>query len=334
MERENFINILENQKKKDINNKYNNFFNSLAEDIKKIPNILFYGPPGTGKYSESLKLIEKYSPSGLKYEKKMYINSIKNEHIIKISDIHYEINMENLTCNSKQLFNDIYINIIDCIESSYNKNGIILFKNFHYIDYELLDIFYSYIQKTINSNIIIKYIIITENISFIPENIVNLFKILYYSKFSFTNYIKLSNVKNKTILLKMQKTQESENINKMIENIDNIALLKFYHLNDNNEFINKKYSICDNLVNIIIDKNIDYFLIRNTLYDLLIYNQNIHDSIFYILSNVIKQHKNVPKTFLDNIYLKLCEFFKYYNNNYRPIFHLESLILTIIKELE
>ena len=45
----------------------------------------------------------------------MFILSNKNEHIIKISDIHFEINFENLTCNSKTLFTDIYNNIIDSI---------------------------------------------------------------------------------------------------------------------------------------------------------------------------------------------------------------------------
>ena len=299
-----------------------------------------------------MKIIEKYSLSNLKYEKKLYIKSIKNEHIIKISDIHYEINMENLTCNSKQLFNDIYTNILDCIETTTKKYGIILFKNFHLIDYELLDVFYSYIQKTINSNLHIKNIIITENISFIPDNILNKFKILYYSKLSFTNYIKLSNVKNKNTLLKIQKKNQEKNqekirkkirknqeksrknINKIIEKIDNINLLKFYNINDNEDFLNSKYSVCDNLVNIIINNKLNYVIIRNNLYDILIYNLNVYECIFYIIENIILQHnKKFSTDFLDKLYFKTCEFLKYYNNNYRPIYHLESYILYIIKEL-
>ena len=68
----------------------------------------------------------------------MIINSSKNEHIIKISDIHYEIDLENLTCNSKILLNDIYNNIIDAIQSSKDKRGIILCKNFHEINNEII----------------------------------------------------------------------------------------------------------------------------------------------------------------------------------------------------
>ena len=52
MEKENFINILENLKKLNINNKYTNYINSLSNKIEDFNDILLYGPPGCGKYSE------------------------------------------------------------------------------------------------------------------------------------------------------------------------------------------------------------------------------------------------------------------------------------------
>ena len=241
--------------------------------------------------------------------------------------------MENLTCNSKQLFNDIYKNILDCIETSNIKSAIILLKNFHNIDYELLYVIYSYLQKNINNNIKIKYILLTESVSFIPDNILNVFKILYYSKLSFSNYIKIAKFKNKSQLMKMQKNKCEEDISKLIYSIDNLSIIKYYELNNNNEFLNNKYSICDSLIEIILNNNLNYTLLRNNLYDLLIYNQNIHECIFYILSKIIEKNKNIKEDFLDIIYVKLCEFFKYFNNNYRPIFHLESLFLTIMKQI-
>ena len=126
-------------------------------------------------------------------KKKMIINSNKNEHYIKISDIHYEINMENLTCNAKTLFNDIYINIIDAIQVHDKREGIILCKNFHTIDNELLEVFYSYMQKKIIENFTVKFILITESISFINKNILNVSKILYFPKLSVSNYNKFLN---------------------------------------------------------------------------------------------------------------------------------------------
>ena len=39
----------------------------------------------------------------------------KTEHIIKISDIHYEVDFQQIKYNSKILFNDIYNNIVNNI---------------------------------------------------------------------------------------------------------------------------------------------------------------------------------------------------------------------------
>ena len=321
----NYINNFENEKK--INKKYDNYISNLSDDINNIPNIILYGPPGSGKYSEALKIVLKYSATKLKYEKKMIVKASKNEHIIKISDIHYEIDMENLTCNSKLLFNDIYKNIVDVIESSKEKKGIILCKNYHNINSEIIDIFYSYMQKNLYSNIVIKFILLTENISFIPENIKHVCKILYYSKLSVSNYIKLSNSYNKKLLL------TNKNSNTIINNLTNINTLKYINLTDENiNFLNLKQKICDSLVNIIIKNNTDYNYIRNLIYDLLIYNLNIGECIYYIINNVLLNKKEFTNSnIITDIMTKTCIFLKYYNNNYRPIYHLESYILYLIK---
>ena len=325
MEKDSFYSHLMNVKKFNINNKYNNYFNNISNtnELNKLPNLILYGPPGIGKYSEALKIIEKFSLSELKYEKKMVINSLKNDHIIKISDIHYEINVENLTCISKQLFNDIYNNIIDSIESSYNKNGIILIKNFHVIDLELNEVFYSYMQSIINSKLTIKFIILTEHLSFINKNILDICKVLYYSKLTKSNYLKLSNSNNKKYI-------NNCSYDDFLKNSDSINCLK-YNLIENSLIDNNlNNSIVSKIVEIILTKNLDYVYIRNVLYDLLIYNLNISECIFLIIENIIIKKQDLKNDFLDKIYFKTCEFFKYFNNNYRPIYHMENYILFII----
>jgi hypothetical protein len=327
IEKESFKSILNNIQENKINSQINI---DIPENLENLPNLIIYGPPASGKYSESLKIIEKYSLSHLKYEKKLIVNFHKNIHIIKISDIHYEINLENLTCNSKLLFNEIYSNILDSIETSINKQGIILYKNFHYIDNELLDIFYSYIQKIINNNKIIKHIILTEHLCLIPKNILNVCHILNIQKLSISNYIKLANNDNKKII---KNFNNNEKIN-FLNNINNINIIKYKTINNELEnIIDLKYIYCNTIIDIILNNKVNFINIRNSLYDLLIFNLNIYECIFYILENIINKYENLNNDFLNKIFIKTCSFFKYYNNNYRPIYHLESYILYIINIL-
>ena len=44
-----------------------------------------------------------------------------------------------------------------------------------------------------------------------------------------------------------------------------------------------------------------------------------------------KRYYNKNKENIDFILSRLYIFFKYYNNNYRPIYHLESIIYYLIK---
>ena len=43
-------------------------------------------------------------------------------------------------------------------------------------------------------------------------------------------------------------------------------------------------------------------------------------------------NKNINNEFINNLLANTLNFLKLYNNNYRPIYHLENYILYIIKE--
>jgi Cdc6-like AAA superfamily ATPase len=161
--------------------KLDKVFKKFPNSIQDFKNIIFYGPSGIGKYTQMLKCIKRYSPSELKYEKKISVNFNKIPYFFKISDIHYEIDMSLLGCNSKLLWHEIYQQIIDIISAKPEKYGIIVCKSFQNIHSELLDNFYSYMQQ-ININIHLKYIILTEEISFIPDNILNCCEVIHISR--------------------------------------------------------------------------------------------------------------------------------------------------------
>ena len=86
--------------------------------------MIVYGPCGVGKYTYVLQIMKHYS--SLRNEKKMTIDTVS----IRFSDIHYEVDMELLGCNSKTLWNDVYQQIIDIVQSKQEKRGFIVCKTF------------------------------------------------------------------------------------------------------------------------------------------------------------------------------------------------------------
>lgn len=294
--------------------------------IENMPNIIIYGSSGTGKYTYALNLIKEFSKSELKYTKKILISNTKTDYYLKISDIHFEIDMELLGCNSKIIWNDIFYNIVDIITSTTNNcnKGIILCKNFHNINNELLEIFYSYMQKELFSNYTVKFIICTENVSFIPTCILNTTKIVFMEKYNKT-YVKknfgISNIN--TDIINNLKTLTINTKNNNVLNVDNL-----------NDTMQTHIHVCNSIVDIILksNKDISFSNLRQLLYDILVYNLNIYECIFYILKSLIlnqkiKNTEFINESILENTFI----FFKYFNNNYRPIYHLENYILYLVK---
>ena len=295
-----------------LHKKLNKLYESFPADLKDLKNIIFYGPKGVGKYTQMLYAIKKYSPSELKYEKKIAINFNKTIYYFKISDIHYEIDMSLLGCQSKLLWNEIYHQIIDIIIATQSNNsGIIICKYFNEIHNELLEIFYSYMQTLFNKNIYIKFILLTEELSFIPDNIYNCCQIINIERPSRNTYSKY--IKNKNI------------IPKQLSLISNIKNLK-----SQIDLIDSHIIICDQIIDIIINyNNLNFYNFRDILYDIFIYNINIYECIWYILQTLIKKN-HIKQTDLNNILKITFVFFQYYNNNYRPIYHLESYLFNLI----
>ena len=137
-----FEEYIQENKRANLHPKLDKVYAKFPKTLNELKNVIFYGPSGTGKYSQVLKAIRGYSPSELKYEKKISLTYNKQQYFFKISDIHYEIDMSLLGCNSKILWHEIFMQIMDIITIKPEKVGIILCKNFHAIHTELLEIFY------------------------------------------------------------------------------------------------------------------------------------------------------------------------------------------------
>jgi hypothetical protein len=302
--------IVSNQKE-DLHPKMNKIYQKFPSKIADLRNLIFYGPHGVGKYTQILKSIKKYSPTELKYEKKISITFNKQQYFFKISDIHYEIDMSLLGCNSKLLWHDIYMQIIDIISAKTEKSGIILCKYFHEIHSELLENFYSYMQQNNASAIDLKFILVAEKISFIPDNILNCCEIINIPRPTKSLYAKC--IKNK-----LPTTMKLENIAN-IKNIRNVL----------DPLMAPHKIICDKIVDSIIKiEELKFLKFRDILYDIFICNLDITECVWYIISTLISQ-KRIKDKDVSDLLIKTYTFFQYYNNNYRPIYHVENLMFYI-----
>jgi hypothetical protein len=168
-------------------------------------------------------------------------------------------------------------------------------------------------QQNTSTSVNIKFFIITKEVSFLPDNILNCCEIINISRPTKILYAKC--LKNKLP-------------NKL--NLENITNIKMLHIYDENLMLQYKI-ICDKIIhNIINFNNIQFLKFRDILYDIFIYNLDITDCIWYIISSLVKENK-IANEQLSDILLKTYSFFKYYNNNYRPIYHLENYLLYLIK---
>jgi hypothetical protein len=310
--------------------------NNTTPSNNNFINYIFYGPPCSYKYKNALKLLQNFSPSNLKYEKKLHINLTKTEFYIKISDIHYEIDVENFIYNSKSVWNEIYNIIYNSIASSSIKRGYIVFRNFDKINYDLLDLLYNYMQKELFSTLNIKYIIITECVSFIPIKIINICKILNFAKLSKKNIYSICNKSNKLYFKKLNTTVKDNNlitcskVDTIYNKVNNPNIFTHLDISNNIKYIEQHSAICDTYINIIINNNYNITNIRTLLYDILINHLNSHECFFYIIQSLIV-NKLIDSNKISDLIFNSIFFFKNYNNNYRPIFHLESFTLYLIE---
>jgi len=271
---------------------YLSYTHELRPDIQKLtfPSLeqlqplILYGPSGVGKYTQMLHIVKRYSSSQLKHEKKLLINT-SSPFYIKISDIHYEVDMDLLGCNSKLLWDDIYNHIVEIIQNKYtDKHGIIVCKNLHKINHELLEIFYSYMQGSV------KYIFLTESISFLPETLLSKCKILSIPRPSPNLYQNAGLIPSSNL-----KTQTEIETKPLF-----IKILTSLHTCTMSE-------------------------LREDLYSILIFDLGVEAFVYYLITTI-------PATPLQRSFMvkESILFLQYFNNNYRPIYHLEKLMYAIL----
>tara|TARA_Y100001970_G_C14249849_1_gene871011 strand:+ start:4224 stop:5135 length:912 start_codon:yes stop_codon:yes gene_type:complete len=277
----------------------------FPKNLCDLPNLIIYGPQNSGKYYYSLSIIKNYSNNQLSSQKRLEITINKESEYFKGSDIHYEIDFYLLGTSAKNIWYNFYNHISDILMTKEKKECIILIKNFHEIHEDLLNIFYSFLQNN-NQYISIKYILLTQQHGFIPKNI-----------------------KNRCVTLKC-KIPNTSKLNKN-DNYYNNYIFYDNHIEDTNELISFIINFKENYLFIKKDKENLYKTLRDIIYNILIKNYNIYNITNHIIFTLIEMDLIVDhEKLLQNNY----NFIKYYNNNYRPIYHLEKFAFDLIDNLK
>jgi hypothetical protein len=312
---------------------------NINMDMSK--NIIVYGSTGVGKYTQVLAMLKPYSSCQLKYDKKIKASTDKQSYTYRISDIHYEIDMSLLGCNSKIIWHEIYCQIIDIITIKPEKIGFIVCKNFHAIHNELLEIFYSYMQKHCygydgkSREIQVRFILITEHLSFLPNNILNHCQIMGIQRPSKEDIIKIANInKTKEITPIMDQISTKDIIN--IKEVYSFSLINSIDKLPNDHF----NTVCDTIIQEMINlhqQKYDYpgiAFFRDCLYDILIYNLDSIECIWHFYQHFVDNGFIISKDKNDKFIQKLANILKQYGNNYRSIFHIEHAIFSMMEAFD
>jgi hypothetical protein len=198
--------------------------------------------------------------------------------------------------------------------------------------------------------------LLTEHISFIPNNILNCSEKLSIGKPSAEQYTKLhiSEVPSsrqitdlpsavfsqKIATLKPPNAMDRrKSVAKLLSQTEGSAILNLKELHsfsmvENASELPKDIFniICDNIIREMSNpKTLEFTEFRECLYDILIYNLDITDCLWYIIHHFIQLGLIRNTT---EILKKIYVFLKYYNNNYRPIYHLESIFFYLLLQLD
>ena len=292
------------------------FTTVFPSNVNELMNLILYGPQGTGKYSQALACISRYSPTRLKYEKRLTVIYNKETYFVKISDIHFEVDMSLLGCTSKLLWNEMHNQIVDVVSARADPVGIVLCKNFHNIHSELLETFYSYMHMPHHSHIRLKYIIISEHIGFIPINILNSCEIVAVPRPTAAMYKKI-----------MPASASLSHVKIIPENITNIKTLQHCETQLKTPPHQELFkNLCDYIVNV---DQIRFAQLRELLYDILIYDFDITECAWSLITE-LKRKGSLRDADMSDVLINTYKFLQYYNNNYRPIYHLENFVFMLI----
>ena len=83
--------------------------------------------------------------------------------------------------------------------------------------------------------------------------------------------------------------------------------------------------VCNNIIEQLLTPELMvHAQFRDALYDIFVYNLDIVECVWHIICNLI-ENDHLGGSAISDVMTRSYNFLKYYNNKYRPIYHLESI---------
>jgi len=205
----------------------------------------------------------------------------------------------------------------------------------------------------------LKYLIITEHLSFIPNNILSSCEIISVKRPDREKYIELIGAMQLHKPRKYVKSSPTDDVAIVTTTVEEDFTQKIGNLRNNgytdaakaiventavNEIVNLKelryFSklasidavpadifniVCNNIIEQLLAPNkLVHAQFRDALYDIFVYNLDVVECVWHILCNLI-ENGHLKGESISDVMTRSYNFLKYFNNNYRPIYHLESM---------
>ncbi len=284
----------------------------MPASLSQFRNIILYGPQGVGKYAQAMRIIDQYSPSGLRMDKRMTVpfddgKKVSNRYF-RASDVHFEVDMGLLGVKPLQMWHELYGAMTDAVLHRQQSEAIVLCKNMHEIHSELLDIFYSYMQlPPPTQQVQFRYMFLTEAVGFLPRSILDACQIVPLSRPSASLYAKVAGSSG----MVPDHPSKVSNIHTMQAGLP--------------QFVPETE---------VLTRLVDHAKDPAGMGGLL----KLRPVLYFMLTAWLSPATMILGTArkLQFTNAQLCEampqiyrFYRFYNNNYRPIFHLERLWLCL-----
>ena len=146
----------------------------LPTSLRDMGPVIVHGPPGSGKYSIALTIAAGFSPSGLRYEKKMVVEGEgKGPHCrssVLMSDVHFEVDMGLAHCGSRAGWGCIHRSIVEAVQIRKVKAAIVLCRGVHRADRDLLGALGGF-MRPMASGVELHYILVTDHLGALSQGV-------------------------------------------------------------------------------------------------------------------------------------------------------------------